>query len=45
MHIHHKGEIPLDKRNVDNYPVLKKARFYKGKNEDGNNIVIKFQNK
>ena len=23
-----KGEIPLDKRNVDNYPVLKKARFY-----------------
>ena len=24
-----KGEIPLDKRNVENYPVLKKARFYK----------------
>lgn len=23
-----KGEIPLDKRNVDNYPVLKKVRFY-----------------
>lgn len=23
-----KGEIPLDKRNVDNYPILKKARFY-----------------
>lgn len=26
-----KGEIPLDKRNVDNYPVLKKARFYEEK--------------
>lgn len=23
-----KGEIPLEKRNTDNYPVLKKARFY-----------------
>lgn len=26
-----KGEIPLDKRNVDNYPILKKARFYREK--------------
>lgn len=26
-----KGEIPLDKRNVDNYPILKKARFYEEK--------------
>ena len=26
-----KGEIPLDKRNVDNYPVLKKVRFYREK--------------
>lgn len=26
-----KGEIPLDKRNVDNYPVLKKVRFYEEK--------------
>lgn len=26
-----KGEIPLDKRNVDNYPILKKVRFYEEK--------------
>lgn len=24
-----KGEIPLDKRNVETYPILKKVRFYK----------------
>lgn len=26
-----KGEIPLEKRNVDNYPILKKVRFYEEK--------------
>ena len=29
-----KGEIPLDKRNVDNYPVLKKVRFYEEKEKN-----------
>lgn len=24
-----KGEIPLNQRNIENYPILKKARFYK----------------
>ena len=26
-----KGEIPFKERNVDNYPILKKARFYEEK--------------
>ena len=26
-----KGEIPLNQRNVENYPILRKARFYKEK--------------